>query len=164
MLREVEGVIRGLDRDLPVISSRPVREYVAERLDGERALSKLLTICGAVALALAGLGLYGVTAYGVARRTREIGVRMALGADRSDVLRLFVGEGLQLATRGLLWGILPAIAATYALSGLLVGVFPVDPVTLLASSLILVAVTLLAAYVPARRATRVDPLVALRTE
>ncbi len=164
VLREVEGVIRGLDRDLPVISSRPVREYVAERLDGERALSKLLTICGAVALALAGLGLYGVTAYGVARRTREIGVRMALGADRSDVLRLFVGEGLQLATRGLLWGILPAIAATYALSGLLVGVFPVDPVTLLASSLILVAVTLLAAYVPARRATRVDPLVALRTE
>ena len=105
-----------------------------------------------------------MTAYGVARRTREIGVRMALGADRSDVLRLFVGEGLQLATRGLLWGILPAIAATYALSGLLVGVFPVDPVTLLASSLILVAVTLLAAYVPAHRATRVDPLVALRTE
>ena len=164
VLREIEAVVRGIDPDLPVFSSRPVRDYVAERLDGERALSKLLTICGAVALALAGLGLYGVTAYGVARRTREIGVRMALGADRADVLRLFVREGLQLATRGLLWGILPAVAATYALSSMFVGVFPIDPVTLLGSTVILVSATLLAAYIPARRATHVDPLVALRTE
>jgi predicted permease len=164
VLREIETVIRGVDSDLPIISSRPVRDYVAERLDGERALSKLLTICGAVALALAGLGLYGVTAYGVARRTREIGVRMALGADRSDVLHLFVREGLGLAARGLTWGILPAVAATYALSGLFVGVFPVDPVTLLGSAAVLVAATLLAAYIPARRATHVDPLIALRTE
>ena len=164
ILREIEAVVRGIDPDLPVFSSRPVRDYVAERLDGERALSKLLTICGAVALALAGLGLYGVTAYGVARRTREIGVRMALGADRADVLRLFVREGLQLAIRGLVWGILPAVAATYALSSMFVGVFPVDPVTLLGSTVILVSATLLAAYIPARRATHVDPLVALRTE
>jgi ABC-type antimicrobial peptide transport system permease subunit len=127
-------------------------------------LSTLLSICGALALALAGLGLYGVTAHGVARRTREIGVRIALGADQADVVRMFVREGLQLAVRGLVWGIMPAVAATYALSGSFVGVSPVDPVTLLASAAILVFATLLAAYIPARRATHVDPLVALRTE
>jgi predicted permease len=164
VLRDVETVIRGIDPDVPFFSSRPVRDYVAERLDGERALSTLLSICGALALALAGLGLYGVTAHGVARRTREIGVRIALGADQADVVRMFVREGLQLAVRGLVWGIMPAVAATYALSGSFVGVSPVDPVTLLASAAILVFATLLAAYIPARRATHVDPLVALRTE
>jgi putative ABC transport system permease protein len=164
VLREIDAAIRAIDADLPLYASRPVRDYVAERLDGERALSKLLTICGAVALALAGLGLYGVTAYSVTRRTREIGVRMALGADRGDVLRLFVSEGLGLAARGVMWGILPAIAATYALSGMFVGVFPIDPLTLVASATILVGATLLAAYLPARRAARVDPLIALRTE
>ena len=127
-------------------------------------MSKLLTICGAVALALAGLGLYGVTAYGVTRRTREIGVRVALGAAERDVVRLFVREGLQLAGRGVMWGALPAVAATYALSGMFVGVFPVDPLTLMGSAAMLTGTTLLAAYLPARRATRVDPLVALRTE
>jgi predicted permease len=164
VLREIESAVRGIDAGLPLYSARPVREYVSERLDGERALSKLLTICGALALALAALGLYGITAYGVTRRTREIGVRMALGADRADVLRLFVREGLRLSAHGVMWGILPAIAATYALSGLFVGVFPVDPLTLLASTAILVGATLLAAYFPARRATLVDPLIALRTE
>ena len=164
VLREIEGALRGIDANLPLYSARPVRDYVAERLDGERALSKLLTICGAVALALAGLGLYGVTAYGVTRRTREIGVRVALGAAERDVVRLFVREGLQLAGRGVMWGALPAVAATYALSGMFVGVFPVDPLTLLGSAAMLTGTTLLAAYLPARRATRVDPLVALRTE
>ena len=164
VLREIEGALRGIDANLPLYSARPVRDYVAERLDGERALSKLLTICGAVALALAGLGLYGVTAYGVTRRTREIGVRVALGAAERDVVRLFVREGLQLAGRGVMWGALPAVAATYALSGMFVGVFPVDPLTLMGSAAMLTGTTLLAAYLPARRATRVDPLVALRTE
>ena len=129
-----------------------------------RALSKLLTICGLLALGLAGLGLYGMTAYGVTLRTREIGVRMALGADRRDMLQLFVREGMRLAWRGVAWGILPAVAVTYALSGMFVGVFPVDPVTLFVSVLVLAGATLLAAYIPARRATLVDPLVALRTE
>jgi len=164
VLQEIEGVIRGLDPNLPVYMARPLRSYVAERLDGERALSKLLALCGGLAIGLAALGLYGITAYGVARRTREIGVRMALGATRDDVLRLFVREGLALAVRGATWGILPAMAATYALSGLFVGVFPVDLVTLGGSALVLAAATLAAAYVPARRATRVDPIYALRTE
>ncbi|HXG54780.1 MAG TPA: ABC transporter permease [Vicinamibacterales bacterium] len=164
VIREIEGVIRGIDRDLPIFASRPLRDYVAERLDGERALLRLLAVCGVLALALACLGLYGVTAYAVTLRTREMGVRMALGAGASDVRRLFVRESLQLAARGLMWGLLPAVAATYALSGMLVGVFPVDPVTLIGSGLVLAAATTLAAYLPARRATRVDPLVALRAE
>ncbi|HJR61464.1 MAG TPA: ABC transporter permease [Vicinamibacterales bacterium] len=164
VIQEIEGIVRGIDRGLPLYSSRPLRAYVAERLDGERALSKLLTICGLLALGLAGLGLYGLTAYGVTLRTREIGVRMALGAARADVLQLFVRDGLSLAGRGVAWGIVPTLAVTYALSGMFVGVFPVDPVTLVVSILVLAAATLLAAYLPARRATLVDPLVALRME
>ena len=164
VLREIEGVIHGLDRGLPLYLSRPMRAYVAERLDGERALSKLLAICGLVGIGLAALGLYGITAYGVARRTREIGVRMALGASRGDVLGLFVREGLQLATRGAAWGLLPAVAATYFLSGLFVGLFPVDPLTLAGSASILAGATLAAAYLPARRAAALDPVSALRTE
>ncbi len=164
LLREIEGVVRGIDPDLPVIASRPVRDYVSERLDGERALSRLLVICGALALALAGLGLYGVTAYGVTRRTREIGVRMALGAEDRDVLQLFVREALRLAAYGVVCGALPAVAATSALAGMFVGVSPVDPLTLTGSAAVLTSAGVAAAYVPARRATRVDPLVALRTE
>ena len=164
VLQEIEGVIRGLDGDLPVYLSRPLSSYVAERLDGERALSKLLTLCGTLAIGLAALGLYGITAYGVARRTREIGVRMALGASRADVVGLFVREGLRMAVRGMTWGILPAVAATYALSGLFVGVFPVDVLTLGGSSILLALATLAAAYVPARRAASLDPVSALRTE
>jgi ABC-type antimicrobial peptide transport system permease subunit len=141
-----------------------LRSYVAERLDGERALSKLLALCGSLAIGLAALGLYGITAYGVARRTREIGIRMALGASRADVLRMFVREGLRLALFGAAWGALPAIAATVLLSGLFVGLFPVDVPTLAASAALLAAVTLAAAYLPARRAARLDPVLALRTE
>lgn len=164
LLQEIEGVVRGIDKDLPVYLARPLRAYVAERLDGERALSKLLGICGALAIGLAALGLYSITAYGVAQRRREIGVRMALGASRSDVVGLFVREGLRLASRGTMWGILPAVAATYALSGMFVGVFPIDPVTLIGSILLLAAATLAAAYAPARRAAGLDPVIALRTE
>lgn len=164
VIREVEGVIRAVDPELPVFSSRPLRQYVAERLDGERALSRLLLLCGGLAVALAGLGLYGVTAYGVALRTREIGVRMALGAETGDVRGMFIREGLQFAGRGLLWGLLPAIGSSYALSGVVVGVLPVDPLTLIVSGIILTGATVMAAYVPARRATRVDPIIALRAE
>ena len=164
ILEEIEAVIRALDADLPVYLSRPLRSYVAERLDGERALSKLLTLCGGLAIGLAALGLYGVTAYGVARRTREIGVRMALGASRADVLRLFVREGLRMTARGMAWGILPAVAATSALSGMFAGVFPVDVLTLGGSVVVIAGVTLAAAYVPARRAASLDPVFALRTE
>jgi predicted permease len=164
VIREIETVVRRLDPDLPLHASRPLRQYVAERLDGERALSSLLTLCGGLALFLAALGLYGVMAYAVSRRTREIGIRMALGADRRGVVRLFLNEALRLASTGLLVGLLPAFAVTYALAGMLVGVSPGDPITLAGSASILLAATLAAAWIPTMRATRVDPVVALRQD
>ena len=164
ILQEVARTVHAVDPDLATYQARPLRAYVAERMDGERALSKLLTICGLLAITLAALGLYSLTAFGITNRRREIGVRMALGGDPSDVVRLFVGEGLRLAVRGAVWGILPAMAATAALSGMLVGVFPVDPVTLVGSATILAVATLAAAAIPARRAATLDPVVALRTE
>jgi predicted permease len=164
VIREIEGVVRRLDPDLPLHASRPLRQYVAERLDGERALSSLLTLCGGLALFLAALGLYGVMAYAVARRTREIGIRMALGADRRGVVRLFLSDALRLAATGVAAGLLPAVAVTYALAGMLVGVTVGDPVTLVGAVSILTTATLAAAWIPTLRATRVEPVVALRQD
>jgi hypothetical protein len=164
LLKEIEDVIRGLDGNLPIHAARPLRTFVAERLNRERALSKLLVVSGVLAIGLAALGLYSLTAYGVSLRRREIGVRMALGADLGDVRNMFVGEGLRLAARGALWGLLPALGATYALSGAIVGLFPIDPLTLTGAALVLAAATTTAAYLPARRAARVDPIDVLRAE
>jgi putative ABC transport system permease protein len=124
----------------------------------------LLGIFAGVALVLAAVGLYGVMSYTVAQRTREIGLRMALGAQRGDVLRLVVGQGLRLVLVGVVVGLVASLILTRVMTSLLYGVSATDPATLVTISLVLIAVAVFASYIPARRATRVDPLIALRYE
>jgi predicted permease len=137
---------------------------IARSLASRRFTMILLAVFAALALVLASIGTYGVICYSVARRTHEIGIRVALGAQKRDVCRLVVGQGMTLALSGVAIGILGAFGLTHVLSNLLYGVKPTDPLTFTAVSLVLIAVALLACYIPARRAARVDPMVALRHE
>jgi putative ABC transport system permease protein len=138
--------------------------FIREQLAPTRFAMALLLAFAVIALVLSAVGLYGVIAYSVTQRTREIGVRIALGADRRSVERLVVGAGLRLATIGLIVGVGVALASTRLLSGLLYGVSPADPASFVAIALLVVAVALLASWLPARRAVRIDPITALRAE
>jgi putative ABC transport system permease protein len=138
--------------------------YLRDGLAPTRFAMALLTAFAAIALVLAAVGLYGVIAYSVAQRTREIGVRVALGAQAADVARLVLVDAVRLAAIGVALGIAGAIATTGALRGLLFGVEPGDPATFIAIALLLAGVALLSAYLPTRRALGVDPTEALRAE
>jgi predicted permease len=163
-LRSLESEVHALDSSVAVFAPKTLEQHIADRQDGERGLSRILGVMGAIAVTLAAIGLYGVVAYTVARRTREIGVRVALGAQPRDVVRLFVADAARLALVGLAIGVVPAVGVTALLASSLVGVRIADPPTIAAVTTILSIVVLLAAYIPARRATRIDPLAALRTE
>jgi predicted permease len=163
-LNAIEQEVRSLDASLAVFEPRTMQQHLADRMDGERGLSKMLSVAGALALGLAAFGLYGVTAYTVTRRTREIGVRVALGASPTGILRLVLVDTARLAITGIVTGLVPGIAVAYVLSGMIFGVAPADPVVIGAGTALLSSAALVAAYVPARRALRVDPVVALRTE
>jgi ABC-type antimicrobial peptide transport system permease subunit len=130
----------------------------------QRFMMLLLGVFGVVALSLAAIGIYGIMSYAVNRRTREIGIRMALGGAPADVLRLVVGQGMRLAIVGLSLGIVAALGSTRMMDKLLFGIRPNDPVTFVTITLLLVGVALLATWIPARRAVRTDPTTALRTE
>jgi putative ABC transport system permease protein len=139
-------------------------EILADSIARQRFSMLLLAIFAAVALVLAGVGIYGVMSYSVAQRTREIGIRMALGAQTGAVLKLAIGYGMKLVIIGVAIGLIVAFALTRVMATLLFGVTATDPTTFTLISLLLMAVAVLASYVPARRATKVNPIIALRYE
>ena len=153
-----------VDADLPIDKVRPMGQLLDDASAPKRLSFLLLGSFAATALLLAAVGIYGVLAFSVAQRTQEIGIRMALGARRRDVLWMVFGQGLRLALAGVALGVTAAFGVTRLMSGLLFGVSPTDPATLVAVSALLLGVALLACVVPARRATRVDPMVSLRSE
>jgi predicted permease len=160
----VRKTVGDLDNNLPIFDIKTQTERVERLLFNERLLARLAGLFGLLALILACIGLYSLLAYEVTRRTREIGIRSALGAQSRDVLRLIGADGLALVVCGAALGLAGALAVTTSLRKLLYGVTPSDPLTFLSVCLLLVAVGLAACYIPARRATRVDPMVALRYE
>jgi putative ABC transport system permease protein len=160
----VRQAVWSVDRSQPVSNIRTMDEVLAEEVAQRRIGMTLLGAFAALALLLASLGIYGVLSYAVAQRTQEIGIRMALGADRKEVLLMVVADGIRLASAGIAIGLGVSFALTRLMAGLLFGVSASDPRTLGAVTLLLIAVALVACYVPARRAAKVDPMIALRSE
>jgi putative ABC transport system permease protein len=160
----VRAAVREADPALPIFGLQPMSDTVADALARPRFLSLLLGAFSVISLAMAAVGIYGVMSYSVSRRTQEIGVRMALGARSSDVLMMVLGQGTKLAAIGVAIGLAGAVALTRVMSTLLFEVSVTDPATFTAVVALLAVVTLLACYIPARRATKVDPMIALRRE
>jgi putative ABC transport system permease protein len=160
----VRGQILALNKEQPVFNVRTMEQIVAQSVAARRFSMLLLTIFALVALALASLGIYGLLSYAVSERAREIGVRMALGAQSGDVVKLVIGQGMKLALIGVTIGLIASLALTSTMKTLLFGISATDPVTLAAIALLLTFVALLACFVPARRATTIDPLTTLRQE
>jgi predicted permease len=164
LLAGINAAVRGTDSTLRVRDLQTLDDLVNVSLHQERVLAQLGGFFSLFALALACLGIYGVLSFSVVQRTREIGLRIALGAKPKDVLVLVVGQGLKLASLGLALGLIAALGVTRLVAGLLYGVTPTDPVAFICVSLLLLLVATLASWLPARRAAKVDPMIALRTE
>jgi len=164
LITAVQNEVHSMDRELPVFNVKTMHEYISATVAAPRFNTTLLAIFAAVALVLTIVGLYGVMSYSVAQRTNEIGIRMALGARVTDVLKLVFKQGMILVLFGEVIGLAAAFALTRLIRGLLFGVAPTDFRTFIAVAAVLAAVALLATLIPARRAAKVDPLVALRYE
>jgi ABC-type antimicrobial peptide transport system permease subunit len=164
LLPAIRKTVAQLNADLPLFHVTTQSEQIDRLLFQERLVARLSAFFGLLALLLACIGLYGLLSYEVARRTREIGIRMALGAQMGDVLQLVVKQGIALAVVGAAVGVAVALGVTRYLTSMLYDVRANDPVTIVAVSVLLALVALAACYIPARRATRVDPIIALRYE
>jgi putative ABC transport system permease protein len=164
MASAVQAQVTAVDKDQPVSNIQSMEQIISVSISQQRFSMLLLGIFAAVALVLAAVGIYGVMSYTVSQRTSEIGIRVALGASRSDVLRLVVGEGMRLALIGMGFGLAGALAVTRLMAAMLFGISATDPITFAAIALLLGGVALLACYLPARRAMKVDPMIALRYE
>jgi predicted permease len=160
----VSDAVREVDRDQPLYRVKTMEQLLADSLAERRFPMLILTAFAMTALLLAAVGLYGVVSYTVAQRTHEIGIRLALGAQSADVLRLIIGQGIKLVACGVAIGLAAAFALTRLMQALLFGVRAIDPLTFVSVALLLASVSLLACYIPARRATKVDPMVSLRCE
>lgn len=160
----IRGVVESVDKDLPLIEVRTQDEQVDATLAPERSFATVTTGFGILALLLASIGVYGVMSAGVSRRVNEIGVRMALGARADQVLRMVLGEAMSLAFGGVGAGLCVALLLTRLLTSLLFGLKPTDSLTLAGAGLLLSAVAILAGWTPARRASRIQPVQALRHE
>jgi putative ABC transport system permease protein len=160
----VRAEIAALNKDQAVFNVRTMEEIVSQNVAPRRFSMLLLTVFAVVALLLASIGIYGMLSYAVAQRTREIGLRMTLGAQRGDVLRLVIGHGMKLALVGVVLGLIASLALTRTMKNLLFGVSATDPLTFVGIAFLLAVVALVACWVPARRATKVDPMIALRYE
>jgi macrolide transport system ATP-binding/permease protein len=160
----VRSEVAAINKDVPLFAVQTMNQRIGDQLATDRVIAVLLSVFGGCALLLAAIGIYGVVGYAVAQRTHEIGIRIALGADQRDILKLIVSQGMVLTVIGAGIGLALALAATQLLKSLLFGISATDPLTFVSVVVVLVGVALLACYLPARRAMKVDPLVALRYE
>jgi putative ABC transport system permease protein len=162
LINEIRRAVWSVAPNLPLAAIQTLNDNYTRSMARTSFTLVMLAVAGSMALFLGIVGLYGVIAYSVSQRRREIGIRMALGADKIAILKLVIRQGIKLALLGVAIGLIGALGLTRFLSGLLYGVKPGDPLTLLAVSALLIAVTILASYIPARQAAKVDPQVALR--
>ena len=161
---DIRTLVASMDPNLPIVGSQTLDERTTLRVIPQRVAASVSGVLGLVGVLLAAIGIYGVTAYSVAQRTREIGIRIALGAGRGNVVAMVLRQGLMIATIGSAIGLLLAAATGRLLASFLLGVAPIDPLTFAAAAALFTLVGLAACYAPARRATRIDPMDALRYE
>jgi ABC-type antimicrobial peptide transport system permease subunit len=164
VIGSVRQAIKQVNRNLPIDAVETLSDHIGRSLVQQKLIARLASFFGLLALLLACIGLYGLMSYAVARRTKEIGIRIALGAGKSNVLWLILREVLILVVIGIVVGLVAALSTTRAATALLFGLKPNDPLTIAFATLLLLVVAIVAGYLPARRAARVDPMVALRDE